>query len=422
MKKIIVAGTGSTAYLAVATLHQTTNNEIIWYKPDMKNIGVGEGTLPYVLGSLRQLGITDDILLNKLNSSVKLGVKFVDFGFKGNEFNFPFSPKNCDIAAIYNYFMNNDVFVPKFSELFSVHFDIDNVYQYFDCEFENYERLTIIKDKFDYDSEKIQDSFIIDATGFARSIVKALPNYKFKSYSDVIHNDQAYVYRRDYSDIEKQKKPYTTAIARDYGWIWNIPLANKIGVGYVHSSKYDVSDEFVEYLRSFHSDSTITKEHLRLIRFETGRNENSVYFDGSNIIFPIGLSNSFIEPMEATGLALTMFEIQELVPLINNPTKDIFFKMYNDAVAEHYDNTLKFVSFHYANSKRSGEYWDFYRSLKYSKKFYGPGYWPEWTYDVIEKGVLGDEIGYSEITGDTLSYIEENKIPFHKFNSYKYQS
>lgn len=412
MKPVIIAGTGTSAYLAVALFHKLLPNDIIWYKPDIANIGVGEGTVPFVMYTLRSLGITDNIIFNELNGSVKLGVKFYDFAYDGHEYKHPFfmSPET---QFVINDLIKTDSILSDYSMMYAVHFDLDKVYNYFDEQFQTYERLTIKQELYDYNPEETKDSYVIDLTGHYRSILKKMPDYEFQSIKNVIPNDRAYVYRREYTNVEKQKKPYTTAIAKNHGWIWNIPLGDKIGVGYVHSSKYDVLEEYIDYLREFHNDTSISKDDVRLVKFEAGRGNKSAFEHETNTICALGLSDSFIEPMEATSIGITCLNIQSLVNVISGKRT---VEEHNKYSASIYDDTVNFILYHYTLSQRPGEYWQFYRDIpEHAYKISKCALWSDASYNIIINGMKGLEMPWDHTDCDMTKY-EHLKVPYHSFN------
>ena len=57
-----------------------------------------------------------------------------------------------------------------------------------------------------------------------------------------------------YNDKERELVAYTECTAINNGWVWNIPLWERIGTGYVFSSKHisdeDAKEEFIEHLES----------------------------------------------------------------------------------------------------------------------------------------------------------------------------
>ena len=91
-KSIAVVGAGTTGYLTTLYLCKNYPSlKIRWiYPEDNKPIGVGEATVPDVTHFLHDLGIDAKIILNKLNGSLKLGIRFEDFYEKGTVIYHPF--------------------------------------------------------------------------------------------------------------------------------------------------------------------------------------------------------------------------------------------------------------------------------------------------------------------------------------------
>ena len=92
-----------------------------------------------------------------------------------------------------------------------------------------------------------------------------------------------------------------------YGWVWRIPLSNRIGNGYVYSSDYiskeEVETEFREYLGK--DAEGIEALHLR---WSPGRLENH----WKNNCVAIGLSQGFLEPLEALMINIIQNSIEEI--------------------------------------------------------------------------------------------------------------
>ena len=66
----------------------------------------------------------------------------------------------------------------------------------------------------------------------------------------MIPNDSALTTRVSFIDKNKQMVPYTECTAIDNGWVWQIPLWDKIGTGYVYSSKYIEDDNAQKQFKS----------------------------------------------------------------------------------------------------------------------------------------------------------------------------
>jgi hypothetical protein len=93
----------------------------------------------------------------------------------------------------------------------------------------------------------------------------------------------------------------TNSTARQAGWIWDIALQNRRGVGYTYSSAHTSEEDAFEVLRQYVNGSAQVKEiEPRLIRFESGHRD---YFWHRNCV-AVGMSAGFLEPLEASALVM----------------------------------------------------------------------------------------------------------------------
>ena len=80
----------------------------------------------------------------------------------------------------------------------------------------------------------------------------------------------------------------------------------------------------------------------------------------------IGLSASFIEPLESTGIQLIELALQLLVdhlPSLHDP--GLAQQRYNKIFCETYDDIYEFIVLHYVLNQRRGEpFWDDYRNIQ----------------------------------------------------------
>ena len=87
----------------------------------------------------------------------------------------------------------------------------------------------------DGSSRSVTSDLFIDCTGF-KSVLSKSPRV---DYNEILLNDCAYVTSIPYSDPETQLTNRTTATASSSsGWIWEIPLWDRISIGYCYSSKF----------------------------------------------------------------------------------------------------------------------------------------------------------------------------------------
>jgi tryptophan halogenase len=388
MKPVIVVGTGTAAYLTVAYLHKYLPNHITWYRPGSEPIGVGEATTPGVLDFLKKIDIDERSVIRDLDGTIKLGICFEDFVRPGQTFTHPFG-FDSEQCAINRDLMLSDSILTDFSNTQAVHFDIVKIIEVLDKRFETFDRLTVLEEFFNYKDQT--DSIIVDTSGFTRAVVKDLPDFEFVDFTDKIQNNQALVYRGKYTDLYKQKKPYTTMKATDSGYIWHIPLKDRISIGYVHSTNYPVEQEFVEYLTQYFGHA-VDADDISTVKMTSGRNIKSAFEHNSNLIVAIGLSNSFIEPMESTGLYFTMNGIESLAEVIQG-TRTI--QQHNDKANFNYDSTVKFIIKHYVHTERTSDYWKFFANTPTEwYQMQTNGCWHQTNWKLVEDGLLDKQNEY----------------------------
>lgn len=353
MKNITVVGGGTTGHLATLFLcKKYPDYKIKWIYPEVNNpVGVGEATIPQVFMFLEKLGITKEIILTELKGSLKLGIKFTDFYEKGSSYNHTFGYAPWD-AYNFDWMMNTSVVNTEqvFNKWVAGHFNVFQLMDYLVDVFAKFPNLTI-ENKTISSFDELEDDFIVDCTGFHTD------TENFKRISDKIPNNKALVYRTPYKSLD-QRVPYTEAVAMDYGWIWNIPLRDEMSLGYVHDDKYDVKEEFKNYINERYGN--YDESNLREIPMITGRRDDHFMKIGNKTIISLGLSSAFIEPIESTGLYFVIYGIQLMGNYLNGEiSQENFNKTFNDE----FDTTLDFIVAHYKFSKRDNEYWNFYKNV-----------------------------------------------------------
>jgi hypothetical protein len=194
----------------------------------------------------------------------------------------------------------------------------------------------------------------IDCTGFRSLLLGKTLREPFISFEDVLPNNRAVALRVP-RDAEKTGiQPYTSATARDAGWIWTIPLFDRIGTGYVYSDEFCEPDEAEAALRAFAAPGQDDLE-ANHIRMRIGRSRDSWV---ANCV-AIGLSSGFVEPLESTGIFFIQHGIEQLVKHFPDENWDPGLRRsYNAQVARAIDGVKEFLVLHYRASKRADTpYW-----------------------------------------------------------------
>jgi tryptophan halogenase len=102
--------------------------------------------------------------------------------------------------------------------------------------------------------DSLEADLFIDCTGFKSLLLGGAMDEFFEDFSDWLPNKKAITCHVPYTDKDLEMENVTNCTAWDNGWIWNIPLYNRIGAGYVYDAKYlnkeEAEKEFKEYLNS----------------------------------------------------------------------------------------------------------------------------------------------------------------------------
>ena len=211
---------------------------------------------------------------------------------------------------------------------------------------------TIKKLIFD-DGETHEAAFFIDASGFSKVLMSKLDAYEI-DYSLSLPRKSALIFK---PKNEIGEKTYcTNAIARDYGWQFEIPTRHKIGRGYVYSTDFVKKEHVINELERDYGDI----EEIKTIHSNTTQLENS--WIGNCL--SLGLSASFIEPLQASSLhiahsSLEYFYMNCLGQNIQETCNSVVRKNYNDYVFNFNEHAIDFVHATYLTGRKDTDFWKF---------------------------------------------------------------
>ena len=416
--RISIVGGGSAGWMTATTFVKLFPefDVTLIESPDIETIGVGESTLYHINRWLREVDIKYSDFLNHVDGTFKHSIKFTNFYKKDSgSFHYPFfhisdmrhgpnpnvwwhkknqvpSTPLSDYAESINplaLVSENNKFDDSMP--FAYHFDAtkfgiwlrdkvckhhvkhikSNVVGY------NGDSITLENGK------EIDADLFIDCTGFKSLLLDS----EFISYSHLLPNDSAVSTHIQYTNIEEQMHPYTECTAIDNGWVWNIPLRNKIGTGYVYSSKYLSQEEAEKEFSSYLGDKDLKFSHTKM---RIGRHEKTWV---GNVV-AIGLSAGFIEPLESNGLLTVHDNLLSLVKVLRRGKPSQFSKdLYNSDVELRFEEWVDFVICHYSLSQREDtKYWkdNFERHYDLDKrlglKAYGNEVFQTERYNYLDKG------------------------------------
>ena len=138
------------------------------------------------------------------------------------------------------------------------------------------------------------------------------------------------------------------------GWAWKIPLTNRIGNGYVYSSRFCSKEEAEQELRA-HLGLVAADVEARHLQFKVGR----VAEHWVKNCLAVGLSQGFIEPLEATALDMVQETVVRFIEAYNNGDySDRDRQDFNGRINSRFDAVRDYIVCHYRISSRSDtEFW-----------------------------------------------------------------
>jgi len=154
----------------------------------------------------------------------------------------------------------------------------------------------------------------IDCSGFRSVIMGKALGSAYTSYDNFFLTDRAIV-----GPIQDASQaPYTTAITMKHGWSWRLPLHQEDHVGYVYSANHCSDEEALEELQSYYQGF----DNYRIVPFRSGRR---AHFWQHNVV-ALGNAYGFLEPLDATGIHLTINMVKRLIAELVNPDRDPDFQ------------------------------------------------------------------------------------------------
>ena len=401
VKSICIVGGGSSGWMmALALQNKLPGLDVTLIEsPNFPIIGVGESTIPYTTDFIKDvLGFEEKEWMPYCDATYKAAIRFTDFTKKKEKVYHPFFTFDESDSNGFNWAIKKEIINAPIEDYFESHY-----IAYHMCKDTKFDRLDdkgftyghhldavrfalFCKSKFqgthilatvnhiDTIDNKItsvktdkgvyQADLFVDCTGFNALLLGKALKEPFNSISDTLLNDTAITCRVPYVNKSKELEPFTDCTALSSGWAWNTPVWSRIGTGYVFSSKFQTlphaKKEFKMYLEKRYGKKRIKDCTFNKISFKTGKYERS--WVGNCLA--LTLASGFIEPLEATGLAIIGLQVTEFIKVIeDNNYSALNRSMYNAEI----DSTLKeihfFVLLHYVNSQREDSpYWDYIKN------------------------------------------------------------
>ena len=398
--RFVILGGGTAGWMAACLIarawphHKVTVIE----SPDIGIIGVGEGSTPQLRAFFDTLGIAEAEWMPRCNATYKAGISFNGWseraGFERyfhpfqtqldsfTEHKFAFHTRarrtGRDVWAHPDrFFLPTQIAADRLAPVAADNFPFDIGYGYhFDAVLVGqflrdhataklgviHMARTVDDVLLDEDGyvqalqlaggEQIAGDFFLDCSGFRASIIQKAVAEPFLPFAENLFNDRAVAMPTPNDDGDIRSETRATALSA--GWAWKIPLTNRTGNGYVYSSRYIDPDAAETELRAHLGllDSETPARHLQM---NVGRVERSWVKN----CLAVGLSQGFIEPLEATALHIVQatterfIEAYEKGGMTSKHAAD-----FNETIGRRYDGIRDYIVAHYRMNQRTDtEYW-----------------------------------------------------------------
>jgi len=402
VKDIVIVGGGTAGWLTasvIAARHQGRIKEgtfsiTLVESPDINIVGVGEATWPSMRSTLHKIGVTETEFFRNCDASFKQGAKFKRWVTGGDDdaYYHPLMlPQGFAQVNLVPHWIHNrqglsysaascpqewlcedglapkQITTPEYETIanYAYHFDTGKLGPFLQkhCT----EKLGVrhvlanvttanlaesgdITGLVTREAGTIPGDLFVDCTGFAALLIGKTLGVPFKDYNHVLFCDAALAVNVPYDTPDAPVSSHTIKTAQSAGWIWDIALATRRGIGHTYSSRY-ISDDLAEqelrrYIGPTHQDLRIHKIRIRPGFRETFWKNNCV---------AVGLAAGFYEPLESSSIVLIELSarlISEKMPTCRE-VMDIIAAQFNDVTHYRYGRILDFLKLHYILTKRT---------------------------------------------------------------------
>src|SRR5271155_863230 len=400
IRRIVVVGGGTAGWMTALTLARSLialGVEItVVESPAVGVIGVGEGSTPWLRGFFDSLGIEESEWMPECHATYKCGITFDGWSTKpGFERYFHPFASMLDNLTMPQFVHNAEARInganvhahpdrffiaarlaarrlaPKAADSFpfdiwhGYHFDavllgqflhrkaLERGVRYKVCHVTHAKlnaqgEIAPVETR---EGESIRADLFVDCTGFAGLLIDQALHTPYVSFAENLFNDAAIALP---SPIDEPIASETVSTAMQHGWAWKIPLTTRYGNGYVYSSQFCTADEAETELRQhlglLNADTPARHLKMKIGRVTQHWNKNCL---------AVGLSQGFIEPLEATALLFIQQTAAAFVDFLElGDLGDAAHDRFDARVNEHFEGTRDYIVTHYkTNSRTDTEYW-----------------------------------------------------------------
>ena len=414
VRRIVVLGGGSAGWLTAATLAAELGGDApgalqvtLIESPDVPSIGVGEGTWPTMRATLHRIGLSEADLVCECDAAFKQGSRFDGWlhGGAGDRYYHPFTLPHglgdVDLAGAWLQGAGGQPFAASVSPqpaLCDAHLapkqtttpDFGGVMNYgyhFDAVKLGHllqrhattrlgvrhivDHFTVVRPHENGDIAAlatrghgdIEGDLFIDCSGLASLLLGQHYGVAFRSEKGVLFNDRALAVQVPQAHAQAPLASATLSTAHAEGWTWDIGLPARRGIGLVYASSHtdDGAAERALLNHLAREGLSLNDATPRRLQFNPGYRAQ---FWHRNCV-AVGLAAGFIEPLEASALALVELSaafLRDEMPA-SRADMDLVARRFNEAFAYRWSRIIDFLKLHYVLSRRDdADYWRDHRA------------------------------------------------------------
>ena len=400
VQNIVIVGGGTAGWLTACIIAARHKARIaagrfsvtLVESPRIAPVGVGEGTWPTLRGTLEKIGVSETDFFRECDVAFKQGARFAKWttGAEDDYYYHPlmlpqsFMQMNlaphwlrhgggmsfCDAVspqgqlceaglapktiatpeyqAVANYAYHLDA--GKFAPFLTRHGVEKLGVRHVRAEVNGVEQAAN-GDVLGLDTEagRIAGDLFVDCTGFHALLIGKTMGVPFRDCGDVLFCDTALAVQLPFEREDAPIASQTNATALEAGWVWDIALPTRRGLGYVYSSRHTdeaaACDELAAYVGPRFKDLSVRKIPIRSGHRETFWTRNVV---------AVGLAAGFLEPLEASAIVLVELSaklIAEQTPA-NRQVMDIVARRFNETTHYRWGRIIDFLKLHYTLTQR----------------------------------------------------------------------
>jgi len=406
VRNIVIVGGGTAGWLTAGVIAARHKGRMagdftvtLVESPNVKIIGVGEGTWPTLRTTLRKMGVSETDLFRECDAAFKQGAKFAKWttgaeddayyhplmlphGFsdlnlvphwlndqQGRSFCDAVSPQGAicdaglapklittpeyDAVANYAYHLDAGKFAPFLQKHCTTTLGVRHVLA--DVTRVNQAEDGDIVSVSTEQAGDIAGDLFVDCTGFAALLLGKALGVPFRDCSDVLFCDAALAVQVPFDSPDAALASHTISTAQSAGWIWDIGLPTRRGVGYVYSTAHSDDESAERELRAYIGPGAEALS-VRKIPIRGGHRET---FWKRNCV-AVGLAAGFLEPLEASAIVLIELSaklIAEQMPA-NREVMDIVARRFNETTLYRWGRIIDFLKLHYVlTRRRDTDFW-----------------------------------------------------------------